>query len=162
MIVTTPDAKTAVLEGNPLLRGIVGQYGQDGANHVVSEADLVIYAGSTTSDHTTGGWKLPKQGTAVIQIDIDPLEIGRNYPGTIGLLSDVRAALEAIRAAAPPAKRDGWLAQSKAHFDTWRAEATSTALLIRCRCGRNASARNSRKCCRRTRSCSPTRVTRRY
>jgi len=123
VIVTTPDAKTAVLEDNPLLRGIVGQYGQSGANHVVAEADLVIYCGSTTSDHTTGGWKLPKQGTAVIQVDIDPLEIGRNYPGTVGILSDVRAALEAIRAAAPATRRDAWLAQSKAHFDAWRAEA---------------------------------------
>ena len=94
-----------------------------GANHVVSEADLVIYCGSTTSDHTTGGWKLPKQGTAIIQIDIDPLEIGRNYPGTVGILADVRAALEALRAAAPATKREAWLAQSKAHFDTWRSAA---------------------------------------
>jgi acetolactate synthase-1/2/3 large subunit len=112
-----------VLEDHALLRGIVGQYGQDGANHVVSEADLVIYCGSTTSDHTTGGWKLPKQGTAIIQIDIDPLEIGRNYPGTVGILADVRAALEALRAAAPATKREAWLAQSKAHFDTWRSAA---------------------------------------
>ena len=92
-VVVTLDAKHAMLEDHKLLRGAVGLYGRGCANHVVAEADLVIYAGSNTSDHTTANWTMPKQGTAIIQIDIDPLEIGRNYAGVIGILSDVRAGL---------------------------------------------------------------------
>ncbi|MCX7197836.1 MAG: thiamine pyrophosphate-binding protein, partial [Proteobacteria bacterium] len=84
-VVATLDAKDQMTEDHALFRGFLGLYGRGCANHVVAEADLVIYAGCNTSDHTTGNWKLPKQGTAMIQIDLDPAEIGRNFAGTIGL-----------------------------------------------------------------------------
>ena len=121
-VVVTLDAKNAMLEDHPLFRGAVGLYGRGCANHVVAEADLVIYAGSNTSDHTTANWTMPKQGTAIIQIDIDPLEIGRNYPGAIGIQSDVRAALEALATSAVAAKHDAWLAHSQTFVDAWRKE----------------------------------------
>jgi acetolactate synthase-1/2/3 large subunit len=121
-VVVTLDAKNAMLEDHPLFRGAVGLYGRGCANHVVAEADLVIYAGSNTSDHTTANWTMPKQGTAIIQIDIDPLEIGRNYPGAIGIQSDVRAALEALATSAAAAKRDAWLAYTQTFVDAWRKE----------------------------------------
>ena len=83
----------------------------------------MIYAGSNTGDHTTANWKMPRPGTAIIQIDLDPVEIGRNYAGVIGIQADVRTTLEALAAASPAAKHDEWLAQSKKHVDEWRAEA---------------------------------------
>lgn len=110
-------------EDQPLFRGFLGLYGRSGANHVVAEADLVIYGGCNTSDHTTNNWKLPKDGTAMIHIDLDPSEIGRNFAGTIGMQSDVRAGLDAIAAAAPQVRHDDWLARSQAHVDDWRREA---------------------------------------
>ncbi len=122
-VVVTLDAKHAMLEDHPLFRGAVGLYGRGCANHAVAEADLVIYAGSNTSDHTTANWTMPKQGTAIIQIDIDPLEIGRNYPGVIGILSDARAGLEALTVIADAAKRDDWLAHTQKFVDAWRVEA---------------------------------------
>ncbi|MEK7875813.1 MAG: thiamine pyrophosphate-binding protein, partial [Pseudomonadota bacterium] len=122
VVVATPDAKAVMVEDHPLFRGIVGLYGRSCANHVVAEADLVIYAGSNTSDHTTGGWKMPKEGTAIIQIDLDPVEIGRNYAGVIGIHSDVRAALEALAAAASSAKHDEWLTHTQTLVDAWRKE----------------------------------------
>jgi acetolactate synthase-1/2/3 large subunit len=122
-VVVTLDAKHAMLEDHKLLRGAVGLYGRGCANHVVAEADLVIYAGSNTSDHTTANWTMPKQGTAIIQIDIDPLEIGRNYPGVIGMLCDVRAGLEALATDADAMKHDDWLAYTQKFVDEWRVEA---------------------------------------
>jgi len=122
-VVVTLDAKHAMLEDHKLARGAVGLYGRGCANHVVAEADLVIYAGSNTSDHTTANWTMPKQGTAIIQIDIDPLEIGRNYPGVIGILSDVRAGLEALATDADAIKHDDWLAHTQKFVDEWRVEA---------------------------------------
>jgi len=122
-LVATLDAKAAVSEEHPLFRGMLGLYGRSCANHTVAEADLVIYAGSNTSDHTTGNWKMPAQGTPTIHIDIDPVEIGRNYPGSIGIQADVRAALEALAAKAPAAKRDEWLSRTKGFVDDWRKEA---------------------------------------
>jgi acetolactate synthase-1/2/3 large subunit len=122
-VVVTLDAKHIMLENDKMFRGTVGLYGRSCANHVVDEADLVIYAGSNTSDHTTANYVMPKQGTKIIQIDIDPLEIGRNYAGTIGILSDVRAGLEALAVAAAAAKHDDWLAHTQKFVDTWRVEA---------------------------------------
>ena len=122
-LVATLDAKATLAEDHPLARGMLGAYGRSSANHAVAEADLVIYAGSNTSDHTTANYKLPKPGTPIIQIDLDPVEIGRNYPGAIGIQSDVRAALEALAERVPAAKHDEWLAHTRKFVDEWRAEA---------------------------------------
>jgi acetolactate synthase-1/2/3 large subunit len=112
-----------MVEDHLLFRGALGLYGRSCANHVVAEADLVIYAGSNTSDHTTANYTMPKPGTAIIQIDLDPVEIGRNYPAVIGIQSDVRAALSALASAAAPAKHDDWLAHTMKFVTEWRAEA---------------------------------------
>jgi len=122
VVVVTLDAKAVMLEGHPLFRGVVGLYGRSCANHVVAEADLVIFAGSNTSDHTTANFKLPGPGIPVVQIDQDPIEIGRNYPGTIGLLADVGAGMEALAATCGAGERADWLGQSQKHVDDWHAE----------------------------------------
>ncbi len=122
-VVATPDAKTILVENHPLFFGTMGLYGRSGGNHIVSEADLVIYCGCNTSDHTTGVYKMPKDGTPIIQIDIDPVEIGRNYSGVIGVQADVRTALDAIAVSAEPARHDAWLAAARAHTAAWAAEA---------------------------------------
>lgn len=122
-VVATLDAKALVPENDPLFCGTLGTYGRSCANHVVAEADLVIFAGSNTSDQTTGNWKIPKNGVAIIQIDLDPVEIGRNFTSAIGIHADVRAGLEALAEAAPAAKHDEWLAQSRKHVEDWRKEA---------------------------------------
>ncbi len=121
-ITVTLDAKSSILETDPLFRGMVGLYGRSCTNHIVDEADLIIYAGSNTSDHTTANWKLPKAGTPIIQIDLDPVEIGRNYPGTIGIQSDVKFGLEALAKAAASSKRDEWLKHTQSIVDAWKSE----------------------------------------
>ena len=122
-VVVTLDAKAAMLEDHPLFRGAVGLYGRGCANHVVAEADLVIFAGSNTSDHTTANYTMPKQGTPIIQIDQDPVEIGRNYAGVIGVLADVGAGMEALAQACGAAQHADWLGHSQRYVDEWRREA---------------------------------------
>lgn len=121
-IAATLDAKSAILETDQLFRGMVGLYGRSCTNHIVDQADLIIYAGSNTSDHTTANWKLPKLGTPIIQIDLDPVEIGRNYPGTIGIQSDVRLGLEELSSKAANAKHDDWLKHTQSIVDEWKLE----------------------------------------
>jgi acetolactate synthase-1/2/3 large subunit len=139
-VVTTLDAKAAMLETHPLFRGVVGLYGRGCANHVVADADLVIFAGSNTSDHTTANYKMPLPGTPVVQIDQDPAEIGRNYPGAIGLLADVGAGLQALTAACAPAEHADWLGHSQKYVDEWRAQAEGM------RASENAPLRPERLC----------------
>jgi len=121
-ITTTLDAKSTMIETDTLFRGMAGLYGRTCTNRMIDQADLVIYVGSNTSDHTTGGWKLPRSGTPIIQIDIDPVELGRNYPNTIGILSDVGKGLEALTANATRVERTEWLASSKQLVDAWWQE----------------------------------------
>jgi len=120
-VCATPDAKAILVENHPLFFGTMGLYGRTGGNKIITEADLVIYCGSNTSDHTTGNYRMPEDGTPIIQIDIDPVEIGRNYSQVIGVLADVRTAVEAITANVVAAKHDAWLASARKHVAEWRA-----------------------------------------
>lgn len=92
-VATSLDGKDAIADTHPLNVGIVGSYSRWCANHLVYEADLVLYIGSGTGDQVTNDWTIPRMGTTVIQIDIDPSELGRSYPNTVSLLGDAKATL---------------------------------------------------------------------
>ena len=121
-ITVTLDAKSLILEQEPLFRGMAGLYGRSCTNHMIDEADLVIYLGSNTSDHTTANWKLPKPHIQTIQIDIDPVEVGRNYAKCIGIQADVRSSLESLEKACNAHNRDEWLSYTKSLADSWWQE----------------------------------------
>jgi acetolactate synthase-1/2/3 large subunit len=95
-VATSLNGKGIITETHPLSLGIVGNYSRWCANKAVSEADLVIFIGSHTGDQVTDSWTVPKPGTPVIQIDIDPLELGRNYPNRIGLMADAKVAVRRL------------------------------------------------------------------
>jgi acetolactate synthase-1/2/3 large subunit len=107
-VVTTPDAKAAIDETDPLWSGIVGAYGMDCANKTVLDADLVIFIGTQTGDQTTCDWNVPGRATRVIQIDIDPTELGKNYPNTLGLLGDAKKVIVQLTEKMDEVKREDW------------------------------------------------------
>ena len=107
-IVTSPDGKCLIDETDPLWGGIVGGYGMDCANRAAAKADLVIFVGTQTSDQTTSEWRSPARGVQVIQIDVDPTELGKNYPGAIGLLGDARTVAEQLTEAVSKKSRPEW------------------------------------------------------
>lgn len=92
-VATSLNGKGSIVETHPLSLGVVGSYSRWCANQIVSEADLVIFIGSHTGDQVSNAWTVPKPGIPVIQIDIDPLELGRSYPNRVGLMADARAAV---------------------------------------------------------------------
>lgn len=95
-VATSLNGKGTIVETHPLSVGVVGSYSRWCANRVVSEADLVIFIGSHTGDQVTHSWTVPKLGTTVIQIDIDPLELGRSYPNRVALLADAKTAVRRL------------------------------------------------------------------
>ena len=124
-VATSTDGKGTIVESHPLSVGVVGAYSRWCANRVVSEADLVIFIGSSTGDQVTNDWTLPKPGTTVIQIDIDPSELGRNYPRTIGLLGDAKIAVRRLIAALGPTvtkKDEQWTQRTQQLVGEWQAE----------------------------------------
>jgi acetolactate synthase I/II/III large subunit len=122
-VATTVDGKGSISEDHPLSVGVVGNYSAWCANKAVCEADLVIYVGSATGDQATNSWKVPASGVKIVQIDIDPTELGRNYPETIGVLGDAKVALQFLVAALEPSAGNAdWLAHTGQLVADWLAE----------------------------------------
>jgi acetolactate synthase-1/2/3 large subunit len=132
---TSLNGKETLLETHPLNVGLVGRYSRWCANRVVSEADLICYVGSGTGEMVTNGWTVPRPGTAVIQIDIDPAELGRSYPNAASLCGDARAALRMLLQEMPARPASAWTAQARQYVADWRKELeplrTSDAVPIR-------------------------------
>ena len=115
------DAKHVLVDDHPLNGGIVGTYSCHCANKLVAEADLAIFVGCDTGDQITNNFTLPCPGAKVVQIDIDPTELGRNFAGAIGIQADPRAAVEQLTAAVEKKSRAVWQGRVKALVDEWRA-----------------------------------------
>jgi acetolactate synthase-1/2/3 large subunit len=85
----------------------------------LEEADLVFVLGCRLSEVTTQSYSLPRRDQDVIQVDIDPGEVGATVPAEIGLVSDAGAALDALLECAPipPTARD-WTDAHRAYLDS--------------------------------------------
>jgi acetolactate synthase-1/2/3 large subunit len=92
-VATALNAKTMFPADHPLSVGVPGSYSRACANQALCEADLVFFIGSHTGGQVTNGYTIPPQGTPIIQLDINPDEIGRNYPIQVGLQGDARNTL---------------------------------------------------------------------
>ena len=71
-------------------------------------ADLIVVAGSRLGEVTTQTYSLPRSDQAVVQIDLDPEEVGATAPVEHGIVSDVAVALEAFVRRAPKAIERDW------------------------------------------------------
>ncbi len=109
-VATSLNAKAALRDDHPLNVGVPGTYSRWCANRVIFEADLVFFIGSHAGGQVTTNWQIPKPGIAAIQLDIDPAELGRNYPLKVALLGDAKATLQRLIAGVKPARpRQEWL-----------------------------------------------------
>jgi acetolactate synthase I/II/III large subunit len=133
--------KGAIAEDHPLSVGVVGSNGRRPyANGLLAEAGLIFYVGCKTGSVTTAGWTLPSRDTrqTILHLDVDPVEIGRNYPTTVGLVGDARLGLAdllaAVRARAVTPRADPLAplaAEIEAFWDEFEAEADSTSAPIK-------------------------------
>ena len=121
-VATSLNGKDLILDHHPLSVGVVGTYSRWCANRVVSEADLVLFVGSHTGDQVTNEWTIPRLGTPVIQIDIDPLELGRSYPNAVPLLGDAKVTLRRMKEFAKAMTRTSWTHRARQLVDEWRKE----------------------------------------
>lgn len=88
--------------GNPLNLGLVARNGTYQANQATRQADVLLALGVRFDDRTSSSWhpgySFTIPPTKLIHVDIDPDEIGRNYPVALGLMADVRTFLRQILA----------------------------------------------------------------
>lgn len=80
-------------ETHPLFIGVPGRWGNRSASEALKESDCVLAVGSRFSDVTTENWRLVDPSATLIQVDIDPNEIARQYPVDIGLVADCKMFL---------------------------------------------------------------------
>jgi acetolactate synthase-1/2/3 large subunit len=99
-VATTLRAKGIVPEDHDLSLGCLGLYGTNAANkYLRSNIDVLLAIGTSFSEFTTHAWDERFQpSTALIQIDVDSWEIGKNYPATVGILGEATAALARLLA----------------------------------------------------------------
>jgi acetolactate synthase-1/2/3 large subunit len=96
-------AKGTVPDRHPLLMGMTGFWGLELTNAYTREADVVLALGTRFAETDSSSWDdrytwaLPPG--RLIQIDLDPAEIGRNYPAEIGAVADASQAVGAVLAA---------------------------------------------------------------
>ncbi|MBN1191789.1 MAG: thiamine pyrophosphate-binding protein [Dehalococcoidales bacterium] len=99
-VVTSPKAKGAFPESHDLSLGVLGLCGSLAAEEYImsNDVDVLLVVGASMNQMTTFSWDPRIMPTdCLIQINIDPSEIGKNYPAHIGLIGDCGVVLDEIQ-----------------------------------------------------------------
>jgi acetolactate synthase-1/2/3 large subunit len=99
-VVVTWQGKSGFPEDHPLFAGPVGQTGTTVGNEIAAAADVVLAVGCRFTDWSASSYRkgitFSFPPAKLIQIDVEPQEIGKNYPVEVGILSDAKTALAAL------------------------------------------------------------------
>jgi acetolactate synthase-1/2/3 large subunit len=119
--------KGALSARHPLHLGIAGCWGEYPATEAARNADVILALGARFSDIHCSSWvpgytyNIPP--TRLIHVDLDPGEIGRNYPTELGIVGDAREVLrqllELAQGRGPARERSGWIDQVEAYKAEW-------------------------------------------
>lgn len=103
--------KGAIPDDSPLVLGMTGFWGTAFTNETTRTADWILALGTRFAEADSSSWyteyTFDIPGTRLMQIDVDPAELGRNYPLEIGALADLKSALAALLRAARRLAPDG-------------------------------------------------------
>jgi acetolactate synthase-1/2/3 large subunit len=135
LVATTINGKGAIAETEPLSLGVIGANGgRPYAAQVVQEADLVLFVGSKVNYVDTDDWQLPSLADppSVLQVDVDPSELGNNYPLEEGLCGDAKTVLADLLVALQdlhktPVDRTDWLNHVAKRKARWQAQVKAAA-----------------------------------
>jgi len=126
-VIASPNGFGCLDMTDPLSLGFIGRNGAYPANEAGRRADLVIAVGARFDDRSASSW-LPGYSwnfphCKLIHVDVDPDEIGRNYPPDLGILADARTFLRQLLTELErrPAKRDA-LKDWHTDIEQWQAD----------------------------------------
>ena len=103
---TTWNGKGAIDETHELAGLTIGDTASTCGNALASSADVLLSVGNRFTDWSASSYRagvtfaIPP--TKLIQLDIDPREIGKNYPVEVALVGDAQAGLTDLLAALGP------------------------------------------------------------
>ncbi len=127
-VATSYNGKGSFPENHVLSVGRTGQYTPKYVTEFVSQADVILAIGFRFTDVSTNDWKLPRESSKIVQIDIDKSEIGKNFPVKIGIHGEARSTLESLLKDIKNSKeleekresRDAWAGQLKVLREGYR------------------------------------------
>ncbi|HEX9866276.1 MAG TPA: thiamine pyrophosphate-binding protein [Acidimicrobiia bacterium] len=92
-VITTQKGKGAMSGEHPLHIG--NWANEQPTRDLIADCDVLLAVGTRFSYFPTGGWtlRLPER---IVQIDLDPAEIGRNYRVEAGVVGDAGRVLESL------------------------------------------------------------------
>ena len=99
-VITTFKAKGQIGDDHPLAAGVLGRSGTPVASWVMNEADLLLVLGASFSNHT-GIYA----GHPIIQVDFDPMQLGKFHPVDVPVWGEVGVVVERLRGELPGAAR---------------------------------------------------------
>ena len=124
-VVTTWNGKGAIDETHALAGQTIGDTGSTIGNALTASADVLLSVGCRFVDWSASSWRrgvtfaIPP--TQLVQLDIDPREIGKNYPVAVPLVGDAKAGLQdlldAIGAGEPATGYGDEIASLRAEWD---------------------------------------------
>ena len=96
-IVTSYGRADAVPSNHPYFLGHLGRLGSVEGIEAVRQADVILAVGTRLSQSTTfyDNRFIPADAR-IIQIEIDPEELGRNYPLAVGIEGDAKAVMQGL------------------------------------------------------------------
>lgn len=100
-VLTTPSGRGSISEAHRLAFGIVGLYRTESSAKPLDEADAVLLVGTRMEEFQSGLWQLFPHGARVVQVDVDPFEIGRNVRPDVAIVGDARLVLEQLALGMP-------------------------------------------------------------
>jgi acetolactate synthase-1/2/3 large subunit len=134
VVVTSYLGKSTFPETHRLAGGVVGSFGHEGANRVVSEADTLLVVGCRLNPMDTN-WGAPDfvrpAEQTIVHADVDARNAGWVYPADVGLIGD---AAESLRELAESGAASNDWAESRAatareSFEAPECESTATPML---------------------------------
>jgi len=108
-VITTLHGKGAFPEDHPLSLGMPGMHGWVHVNRAIQECDVLFNIGGRFDDRVTGKVSSFAPNAAVIHIDIDPSEIGKNVKTRVPIVGDARIVLQALLEELPERESGEWL-----------------------------------------------------
>jgi acetolactate synthase-1/2/3 large subunit len=97
-VITTLSGRGAIDDDHPLSVGGLGAHRNPLSKRLLAEADVIVSLGARFEEMETN-WRpgfVPSPSTRVVQVDIDPAEIGRSVSAELGIVGDIRAVVEEL------------------------------------------------------------------
>ncbi len=117
-VATTFKGKGLIADQHPLACGVLGRSGTPIASWFMNEADALVTFGVSFANHTGIASYKP-----TVQVDFDPMALGRFHAVTVPMLADVGMAARALAAATAGRAAGGSVrAEVAERWAIWRAE----------------------------------------